>query len=384
MAAVPLRADLTSQRAFTREEHTAWARRLWARMDRDRGGEISAEELNCDEFMVVLRAILAPLTAGKGVAGYERSEINLPNALAYCLRKADENNDGVLSFVEFEAFLRYLRSERSPEHIASIVFALFDLDGSATLSLDEFREIYRFYLGHHPIDNELKSAWRALDTADSNSVTRAQYARWLRKRAGAVFKQHAPAVQGEETQNSSPTARKVPRSKSASAIHRPAPGLLPPGEGSVPFAEDCDRPLWNSRFSKDFSVHNQALRGNMRMKTWFSKEQSLPDLHKFYCTYRNFDTNRRKLVSPQPLLSKKLVLSTDSMTLLVMPGAERHRPGGTMKDADGAVVPWRENTPRALIRPVWAPGSLLLRVPGPPPAWITNGRDESGAAVAGG
>lgn len=365
-----MKKTLTEITSLTVEEHQAWVRKIWDRMDRDGNGTLSLEELVCDEFFVVFRSILAPLTAGKGVAGYERSEINLPQALRYCIKKADANNDGMLDFREFESFLRHLRNDRTPEHIATVTFALFDLDCNNSIDIDEFREIYRYFLGHHPVADDLRKAWLALDVEGNDKVTKAEYTRWLRKRAGHVFTKRAPRVVGS---SSSSEAGGAPRSRlkaSPKKIHRPAPGLLPQPEKKV----DEFLPIWNERFaSKDPSEQNIAFRGNLRMKTMFSRPQSLPELHRFYCMHTNFEQNRRKLLTPEPW-KKSPVLSTDNQMTLTLPGADRHKPGGSMKNSEGQVVCWQENTPRALIRPKWEPGALLLRVPGAPPAFLQKGR----------
>lgn len=366
-----IRKILTEVKTLTLEEHREWARKIWDRIDRDGSQELTVQELNCDEFQTVFRSLIAPLTAGKGVAGYERSEINLPNALNFCMRKADKNNDGILSFEEFEFFLRSLRNERSPEHIANVTFALFDLDCSNRISLIEFREIYRYFLGHDALGDDLTKAWRSLDVERHGEVTKAEYCKWLRKRAGPVFVQEAPRVLmpqglGEADTPPSPSRRKK-------VIFRPAPGLIPPRGGKKQSADDF-RPVWSERFaSKDLSEQNIAFRGNMRMKSFFSRPQSLPDLHRYYCMHSNFEKNRQKLLTPEPS-KKMLVLSGDNQMMMTLPGFERHKVGGTMKNTEGDVVPWREMTPRALIRPKWEPGSLLLRVPGPPAPFLVKGR----------
>lgn len=83
-------------------------------MDRDNNGAISKKELDCSEFRQVLRKVLTPDTehdAGGG-STYARAATNQEQALALCLRKADINDDGRLSFDEFKAFLWALRQEK--------------------------------------------------------------------------------------------------------------------------------------------------------------------------------------------------------------------------------------------------------------------------------
>mmetsp|Transcript_49347 Transcript_49347/g.107453 ORF Transcript_49347/g.107453 Transcript_49347/m.107453 type:complete len:385 (+) Transcript_49347:106-1260(+) len=363
-------------KSLTADQHYDWARSLWNRIDRDRSGIVTRDELNCDEFQEVLRAIIAPSTAGAGISTYGRAEQNVTQAIEFCMRKADLNHGGTLSFEEFESFLRALRAESDPEHSAQLIFALFDLDGDLTLDMQEFREIYRYFLGHQPTAAEFQAEWDRLDQAGQGHVTQKQYVKWLQTSANPKFRQHAPPVIG--TPPAAPATspdlldrRTAKRSPGQPArIHRPAPGLLPPSGDPRPM------PPWSERFAcKDPSEQNIAWRGNNRNKTLFSRPQSLPELGRFYSTYKGFGKQRRRLRSPggSPDLivaRPKPVLSTDSYASLMSPGAERHVPGG-----------WAEQTPRALKKYVWEPGSLNLRVPGFPPPFLYHGRDAGNLAA---
>merc|ERR1712038_231193 len=97
-----------------------------------------------------------------GGAQYERSEINIEQAMEFCLRKADLNSDGSLSFEEFRSFTFCLRTETLAKHTATLIFALFDTDGDARIDEAEFREIYRFFLGHHPKEVDFQAEWARL------------------------------------------------------------------------------------------------------------------------------------------------------------------------------------------------------------------------------
>jgi len=369
------RVGQAPQAAVSKEEHEEWARKLWQRIDRDNSDEITRDELCCDEFQGVLRSIIAPDSVGQSVATYGRSEINLERALNYILAKADKNNDGVLSFKEFVSFLRFMRNETRPEHLSNIIFALFDLDNNNQLDKEELREIFKYFLGHHAPSQDIRKAWVAMDPSGLDYITKEAFLKWLKGDPPAAFKQHvAPVIGSAPSSDAGDAAPR--RSPKAKAVFRPAPGCLPPRERTKSAADDV-QPNWNSRFAaKDPCAQNLAWRGNQRMKTFFSRPQSLPELHRFYCTYTGFEKNREKLRKPEPFADKrKLVQSADNVMLLTMPGAGRHKPGGRMRNTLGEEVPWRENTPRALIRPVWAPGSLLLRMPGEPAPHITQGRD---------
>eukprot|EP00971_Amphidinium_carterae_P242995 4824732-Amphidinium_carterae.1 len=81
-----------------------------------------------------------------------RAQINFKQALLYCLRKADLNKDGVLSFEEFRAMLWTLRWPSAAEDASTLLFALFDVDGDQLINREEFRQMYRFYMGSDPTE----------------------------------------------------------------------------------------------------------------------------------------------------------------------------------------------------------------------------------------
>jgi len=189
------------------------------------------------------------------------------------------------------------------------------------------------------------------------------------------------------------------RRKKKPVIFRPAPGLMPPAWNK----KEEILPDWNERWgASDPSEFNIAVKGNFRAKQWFMRTQSDSELLKFYNTYGGFESNRKKFVTPeigkQPWIPTTEpgarhrpkwkgdqteprtipVLSTDSLMLLNMPGAHRHN---VWKGAKGDAVPWREETPRSMKKIKKEPGSLLLRTPGLPPAWLAVGRANPAEAV---
>ena len=69
-----------------------WAQRVWRRMDRDRDGFLTRQELACEEFYNIVRAAVAPRSGiSTGGAAYSRTQVNVDAALELCLRKADVN-----------------------------------------------------------------------------------------------------------------------------------------------------------------------------------------------------------------------------------------------------------------------------------------------------
>lgn len=367
-----------AQKVITPQAHHNWALKLWRRMDRDHSDHMTHDELNCEEFQDVLRSVIAPGTVGKSVATYGRASQNIRQAINFCLRKADCNSDGTLSFEEFEAFTRVLRNEREASHSANLIFALFDLDGDSMIDEEEFREIYRFFLGHHPTAAEFSADWEALDDLGAGRVTREQYVRWLQTSGNPIFKQHAPPVQGTRSLTASqelgvvrPAARRSPKRQ------QPAPGLLPRVQSS-PCSVSVS-PEWNDRFNakKVVELNLEQAKGMPRKKTFFSRPQSEGELKRFYASHNGFEDRERRMRLPgTPRRHPAPVLSTDSWESLRSPGAGRHFPGGTMTNDRGEVTPWRELTPRALKKVPWDKGADSLRCPARPlPAFLFLGRD---------
>jgi len=335
------------------EERWHWAAALWNRIDRDSSETVTLQELCCDEFQTALRSILAPQALGTRAVTYGRAEVNLQQFLTYVLRKADVNNDGKLSFEEFVAFTENL-SSNSVTEATDIVFALFDLDCDQHLDINEFREVCRYFLGCRPTEPDFLAEWQRLDAPGHGRVSKDQYMKWLRGSASAHIRRSATALDKIDVVTGLCRPRNVARNN---VIHRPAPGLVPKTR------EPSLQPAWNNPWAnKDPSEQNLAYRGNNRAKALFSRPQSLPELRRFYRTYSGFHNNLAKLESPEPVKPKP-VLSTDSVVALSMAGSDRHIPGGKMRNFKGEEVPWQEQTPRALKKQVWKPGSLLLRVP---------------------
>lgn len=366
--------------AFTLLEHRDWVKRLWARMNRVHSDEITAQDLNCDEFHEVLHCLLAPRTAGVAL-GHGRSAKNCAQAIHFCLSLADQDHSGSLDFEEFEKFLRDLRNCLQNEADSTkLIFALFDIDTNNTIGMEEFREIYRFFLGHDPTSEEFTVQWSRLDPEGNDQATRQQYTRWLRHHADPIFSVHAPRIvdqpktpQGKHEMNRMKGSISFSgKSRASRRVFLPAPGLTPP---SYRRSNELPPPAWNENWaSKDPSIHNEHLKGNFRFRSFFSRPQSLPELQRFFISHTGFEKYERRLCRPEPA-PPKLVLSTDTKLNQTAPGLSRHRPGGIMRNSKGEVILWQENSPRSHKKVVWEPGSLLLRVPGAPPAFLVKGRD---------
>lgn len=337
------------QQSVTYEEHDAWAAKLWARMDRNHDGFITRKELDCEEFREVLKFVLTPNSAvmGTGGVGYGRSQQNIEQALQFCLRKADFNHDCSLSYEEFKSFLGVLRMEQDAAHTCDLIFALFDYDMDNRISEREFREIYRYFLGHHPTAAEFAEEWARLDMEGNQYVGREEYVRWLQTSPNPIFRQHAPPIRDwYEPDRERPKASRLP-------------GLA----RTDSFAKSR---LWNCHFNSNTNP-NDTLPANER--SYFSRPASLPELERFYSTHRGFDEHLKRLKLPQPKRHQ----------LIATPDA-RHVRGGRMTTRNvetkrREVVPWEDHwqEPKDLtLKKVVKPGSLMLRIPGPPPHFLAE------------
>jgi hypothetical protein len=283
-------------------------------MDRDESQELTSKELDCEEFHSILRGVLAPkATAGAtaGGATYNRSEMNMNRAIHFCMMKADFSADGTINFREFKSFMLYLRRAQK-KNTADMIFALFDLDGNEEITEKEFREIYRFYLGHMPTEDEFQEEWGRLDRKGVQKVTRKDYIRWLRTSPNPLFRQHAPPKEEGEQSASKPKENSMTSTGAASLpdLQRsrrvisgspkkpswdrrvPAPGLVPPWSTD----SMVGRPKWNQRFNAGVNMNPFKPRAE---RMYFSRPQSLPELKRYYETHNGFQRHIAGLTKAQ-------------------------------------------------------------------------------------
>eukprot|EP00439_Symbiodinium_sp_Y106_P064844 s448_g10.t1 len=249
----------------------------------DGNGFINRAELDCEEFRGIIRSVLAPeMGAVMGGVEYMRSELNMSQAINYCLRKADLNRDNVLSFAEFNSFLRVLKNQDLGKSTAHLIFALFDLDQDTFIDELEFREVFRFFLGHKPTEElsylvhvpiyykaeQFQNEWAKLDRCGEQKVDLAKYIEWLQTSTNPIFHQHAPPA---------PPIR-APDEGVVADDGRYLPRLKPPADTKI-------RPKWNQRFNAGVNRNEKCPQGQ---RSYFSKAQSLPELKRFYETRRGF------------------------------------------------------------------------------------------------
>lgn len=298
-------------------KHREWAEKLWIRMDRDRSGTITREELMCDEFQEILKAVIAPKRGeSKSNAAYGRSEINVPQAVDFCMRKAAQNASGELSFEEFSSFLRVLRRAGASSRKADLIFALFDLDQSGFLDKEEFLEVYRYFLGHRPTVDKFEEEWAILDEKVEGHVSQKRYDRWLRASTNPVFKPFAPPPDDDAL------------AKQPKFSKKDADGLL----RLTKHRRSQWRPLWNERWNcQDNSLLNKVLMP--RQKHMFSRVQSETELRRFYARHPRWDAQYEKLDMPERVRPQTM-LTADIPPLL----PERHVPNGRAARAVGRAL----------------------------------------------
>jgi Ca2+-binding EF-hand superfamily protein len=354
------------------KEHHEWALKLWKRMDRDDSESITRKELDCEEFRDVLKYVLAPQTAalGTGGAGYARSAQNITNAMDFCLRKADFNDDRSLSFEEFKCFLVELRSKKDYSHTAELIFAMFDLDCDCRINQSEFREIYRYYVGQNPTADEFLAEWMRLDKEGNGMVTKEEYIKWLKTNANPVFRQHARPLRGMSRDSLGSLSPTNLHAGSTSSVDRERlPGLK-----ALNKSENVKyRPSWNQNFNTRANSNHEM---PMSRREYFSRQQSLPELSQYFETRRGFSTQLERMQKMGDIRRYKgTPLSTDTNPDMI---PSRAVPGGTARNPfSNALELWDDHwqEPAAMKKKV-LPVTLLFRCPGKVPDFLVARTEE--------
>lgn len=380
-----------------KDEHFAWACKHWKGMDRDGDGFVTRPELDSEEFRNAIRSVLGAKgnTSSSG-RDYSRFKINVEQAIDWVRRKADQNNDCSLSFKEFESFTRKIR-RGDAQSTADMIFALFDLGGNDAIDKDEFREIYRYFLGRMPTRLEFEEEWARLDAKGEQEVSKTGYMRWLQTSPNPIFRRHASvvAVDTPETQaswaklarpSSTPlqtvsegqprqkqkgqrpasnpwsSSRKKPlfQSKSADAVGMRIQMEQDRRYGGG-FVEKGDRPEWNKRHHLGSNENLGKPRGQ---RTYFSRPQTVDELSRFFSSRQGYDQHLRKLQSPERK-KMQMILSGEADAPMCQ---ERHEPGGSMRSREGLTIFWNNHwQPTASEMWRYTPGTNTLRLPGFPP-----------------
>jgi len=353
-------AHVEEVRSHIDEEHNAWALKMWCRMDRDGNGFINRAELDREEFRGIIRSVLAPeMGAVMGGVEYMRSELNMSQAINYCLRKADLNRDNVLSFAEFNSFLRVLKNQDLGKSTAHLIFALFDLDQDTFIDELEFREVFRFFLGHKPTEEQFQNEWAKLDRCGEQKVDLAKYIEWLQTSTNPIFHQHAPPA---------PPIR-APDEGVVADDGRYLPRLKPPADTKI-------RPKWNQRFNAGVNRNEKCPQGQ---RSYFSKAQSLPELKRFYETRRGFRSMASLMQLPE-VRPKPAVLSNERTGDICLPRSVPGTRDGWMRNhITGRQELWTDHwqAPKC-IQQFYQPGTVQLRCPGEPPRWMfERGEDDT-------
>merc|ERR1719313_3195670 len=342
-------------------------------------------------------------------------------AIHFALRKADLNDDGRLSFEEFEAFLYVLRTPKFASDTAALVFALFDTDRNGFVDEMEFRQIFRYYLGHAPTEEEFQAEWVRLDAANKGRVSKKEYAQWLQTSSNPVFQTRARKAKVLEPKCSvEDRVLRVRRkhkekqgmmkpSASAPAAWRPWHGKEhmcwakvqqnpPPVEENPRIAfgniaditEEVeqrisrsaggveDRPRWTPYLK--LPNHNWATsrginRRHPTMRTFIARPQTVDELRRHYAENPGFDDHLKNMDLPEPNFFKQSKYSGDRLEVRTAPELipERSKLNyGRMKNPKtGLRQHWQDNwSELPQLRDKYVNGSNSLRCMGPPPRWM--------------
>jgi len=304
-------------------QREAWVADLWRQLDRDHSGSVTRMELDCEAFHEVIRLAICPDRAATGGTANSRAELNMRDAIEFCLRKADQNTDASLSWPEFRSLVLCLSNPRAST--GDLAFSLFDLDGSGSIDIKEFRELLRFYLGRNATAEEFREEWLLITSGslDNANATRAQYAEWVSCTLLSAVCQHNTAAPGSRGGNDS-ALNFLCRSTS-------------------------DRAKWTKRLASGPNPGHLNDAFPQGTREYFLRAQTDHELDRFYDTFNStgtFTKQKRALNNPETqrryaaLLPK--VLSSEGGTPQTMP--ERHGPAGTMRHhKTGKIAIWEDN-----------------------------------------
>jgi len=312
------------------DDYNRWVEKLWKRMDRDGGGSITRQELECEEFYEVIKVACGGAAGGGGGKSYARSTMNISEAIQFCLRKADTSGDGILQFDEFASFMKTLCNPNAKNRQnAYLIFSLFDIDGSGEIDRNEFKEMYRFFIGKNPTEAQFDEEWQRLAAAgDGEKATQKQYIKWLQTSPNPVFRGHAPPAEA-------PKPRKPPESRESRLAKLMNPSRCTPVD---------QLPKWKKSFASGLNPgHVNEVRTQGR-REYFMKSQSEIHLRRFYQEHELFEGHLNALESPEPqqqhcvLWPRVLSNCGPPMTL-----PQRHNPGGSMLDhKTGRATMWED------------------------------------------
>merc|ERR1711871_685118 len=135
--------------------------------DADGGGEIEADELQ----------------ALMGSLGHEIDEVEAKEMLIHL----DLDNDGTVSkeeFIQWHAEQASASNDQSPKELAAQLFAMFDDDGSGSITVGEFKDALD-KLGSDLSVDEIADLVKELDEDNSGTIEEHEFAELLEKHSGS-------------------------------------------------------------------------------------------------------------------------------------------------------------------------------------------------------
>eukprot|EP00397_Hematodinium_sp_SG-2012_P009968 GEMP01010068.1.p1 GENE.GEMP01010068.1~~GEMP01010068.1.p1 ORF type:complete len:376 (+),score=52.66 GEMP01010068.1:43-1170(+) len=356
------------------EAHLKWASEHWAKLEKCVGGperKIDKAQIDSTTFRNALKEAVS--------SACDIDDLEEPNsrcirradrARDFIRRKADINDDGMVSFDEFEKFTYKLRchgfNERGDGVMsgtllwAESLFALFDLDGDGHLERHEFQEVHRFFHGANYSEEDIANEWRSLEMGSRTKVNKRCFIKWL--------------IQGERgraLEERPPPDMTMEKSRSVPALdyeNRPQTG--PARFGSPMQLSGTSKHQWEVK-STDLMLpwnrqHHIVAKNDLKpraTRAYFSRPQSEEELNRHYRAYPQFRSQLFRLENVPNIKRPRMVLSHETSP----PSLPRRHCISGLKLKNGQSLPfwtdmWQPPASEVYSKASLRPGSRSLRV----------------------
>lgn len=335
------------------QEHRRWLCAQWQKLDRDVDKGISRDELNSELFRKALKDLLGG--AGSSGTAYSRSMMRADRAVDFVSRKADNNGDGQLSFLEFERFTYMLRCRGvdpsgsrnmyGAKLWAEVLFAMFDLDCDNYLQQHEFRELHRYFHGSSAPEWSIANDWATLDTNGEGKASKDHFIRWMTRDERLRVLAEPPIEDGS-----------MRKSCSAPSLVSDRPQR---GNGALKHSISGEfRAPWNRR-------HHVVLKNDNKprpVRTYFSRPKSEDELIRYYHTQPQFKSQLNRSMEMPDIKRPRMILSHETTPPII---PSRHIQAGLMSTSGKEIPPWTDLWQPSLSelrdKASCRPGSLSLR-----------------------